>query len=76
MGRNLGDFEATVHLPLARLLGMQVHGCTFHTQAPHGNTAFPVFGRRQTQMLIVRLGGPSEPFVEQTSWYLWDEADP
>lgn len=60
-----GDSEATFPLPLARLLGMQVHGCTFHTQAPHGNTAFPVLGRRQTEMLIVRRGGQSGSFVER-----------
>lgn len=43
VGTKLGDFKTTFHLALARLLGMQVHGCTFHTRAPHGNTAFPVF---------------------------------
>lgn len=46
-GRIRGLFKKILHLRFPPV-GMQVHGRTFLTEAPHGNTAFPVFGHRLT----------------------------
>lgn len=44
-----GAFKKIPDLKFPPPIGMQVHGYAFLTEAPHGNTVFPVFGHTQTK---------------------------
>lgn len=64
-GEEFGAFKKILPSRISPI-GMQVHVRTFHTGAPHGNTAFPVFGHRPTLRVMAECVFPHKCKLQWT----------